>query len=77
MSYHDNGGDPLERARLTEEDLVLAGLVGEYAARRDKGLPPRAHDLLARAGEFGDDAVIKLRTVLALYEALLARDSTH
>jgi hypothetical protein len=50
-------------------------LVGEYADRRDRDLPPRAHDLLARAAEFGDGAVTKLRTVLALYEALIADDT--
>jgi hypothetical protein len=54
---------------------LLAGLVGEYADRRDRGEAPRAHDLLARAAEFGDDAPRKLRTVLALYEALVADDA--
>jgi hypothetical protein len=74
MSDHDDAADPAERDRLSEEDLLLAGLVGEYADRRDRGLPPCAHDLLARAAEFGDDAAAKLRTVLALYEALVADD---
>ena len=50
MSEHDHG-DPSDRARITEEDLFLAGLVGAYADRRDSGQPPRAHDLLARAAE--------------------------
>ena len=79
-------GPPNERARprrpvrprpLTEEDLFLAGLVGAYADRRDRGQPPRAHDLLARAAEFGDGATAKLRTVLALYEALRADDPSR
>jgi hypothetical protein len=39
------------------------------AARR-----PCAHDLIAVAGEFGESAVAKLRTVLAVYEALLASE---
>jgi hypothetical protein len=76
MSDHDRAEDPAERERLSEEDLVLAGLVGEHANRRDRGLPPSTHDLLARAYEFGDDAAVKLRTVLALYEALVADDLT-
>lgn len=76
MTDRDHADDPGERERLSEEDLFLAELVGEYADRRDRGLPPRAHDLLARAAEFGNDAATKLRTVLALYEALAGADST-
>jgi hypothetical protein len=76
MSAHDHT-DPSDRARIAEEDLFLAGLVGEYADRRDRGQPPRAHDLVARAAESGDGATAKLRTVLALYEALLADDSSR
>jgi hypothetical protein len=68
--------DPSERARLSEEDLFLAGLVGEYADRREHREPPCAHDLLPRAAEFGDGASAKLRTVLALYEALMADDAS-
>ena len=71
MSEHDHA-DPSDRARITEEDLFL---VGAYADRRDRGQPPRAHDLLARAAEFGDGATAKLRAVLALYEALRADDT--
>ena len=63
MSGRDHA-DPSDRARIAEEDLFLAGLVGEYAYRRDCGQPPSAHDLLARATEFGDGATAKLRTVL-------------
>ena len=76
MSAHDHA-DPSDRARITEEDLFLAGLVGAYADRRDRGQPPRAHDLLARAAEFGDAATTKLRTVLALYEALRADEPSR
>jgi hypothetical protein len=76
MSGHDHA-DPPDRVRIAEEDLFLAALVGEYADRRDRGQPPRAHDLLARAAEFGDGTTTKLRTVLALYEALLADDPTR
>lgn len=63
--------DAAEREQLDAEDWFLAGLVGEYANRRDQGQPPQAHDLIARAAEFGAGAVTKLRSVLALYEALL------
>jgi hypothetical protein len=70
-----NHADSSDRARIAEEDLFLAGLVGEYADRRDRGQAPRAHDLLARAAELGDGASVKLRTVVALYEALLADDA--
>jgi hypothetical protein len=76
MSEHDHA-DPAERARTVEEDLFLADLVGEYADRRDRGQPPLAHDLLARAAELGDCASAKLRTVLALYETLLAADASR
>jgi len=74
--HHDGDyDDPPERERLTELDWLLAGLVGEYVDRRECGEAPRAHDLLARAAEFGDDAPRKLRTVLALYEALTADET--
>jgi hypothetical protein len=76
MSDPDDFDDPPERERLSDEDLFLAGLVGKYAERRERGLPPRAHDLLALAAEFGDDAPRKLRVVLALYEALIADDTS-
>ena len=62
---------------FSERDLLIAPLVGRYVERRERGEAPRAHDLLAAAGEFGDSAVAKLRTVLAVYEALRAsEDST-
>ena len=67
--------DPSERADLDEQDLAIATLVGRYVERREHQHAPRAHDLLAAAAEFGDQAVDQLRTVLALYEALRGGDS--
>jgi hypothetical protein len=69
--------DPAEREALGDEDLFLAGLVGEYADRRSRGVAPQVHDLLARAAEFGDGSPRKLRIVLALYEALIADDRSR
>ena len=71
----DDYPDPPERERLTELDWLLADLAGVYVQRRERGAPPRAHDLLAVAAEFGDDAAAKLRTVLALYEALITDET--
>ena len=62
--------DPADRGRLTEQDLAIAALVGRYIERRERDETPRVHDLLAVASEFGEAAVAKLRTVLAVYEAL-------
>jgi hypothetical protein len=67
----DLGG--CEREPLSEQDLAIAALVGRYVER---GEAPCAHDLLAVAGEFGDSAVAKLRTVLAVYEALRASEDS-
>jgi hypothetical protein len=64
--------DPAERAELTEQDLAVATLVGQYIERREIRRPPCAHDLLAVAAEFGDDALDTLRTVVACYEAMRA-----
>ena len=64
--------DPADRAELTDQDLVIATLVGRYIERRETGRPPCAHDLFAVAAEFGDTAVDALRTVLACYEAMRA-----
>jgi hypothetical protein len=47
-----------------------------YVELRERGDAPCAHDLLAVAGEFGDSAVVKLRTVLAVYEALRASEDS-
>ena len=66
--------EPHERTELTEQDLAVATLVGRYVERREAGQPPRAHDLLSVAAEFGDTAVDALRTVLACYEAMRASD---
>jgi hypothetical protein len=66
--------DPSERLELTEQDLAIATLVGRHVERREYQETPCAHDLLAIAGEFGDDAVDKLRTVLAFYEAMRASE---
>jgi hypothetical protein len=63
-----------EREPLSEQDLAIATLVGRYVERRERGEAPCAHDLLAVAGEFGEVAVAKLRTVLAVYEALLSSE---
>ena len=72
------GGDVggWEREPLSEQDLAIATLVGRYVERRERGEAPCAHDLLAVAGEFGDSAVAKLRTVLAVYEALRASEDS-
>jgi hypothetical protein len=72
VSPDDDYPDPPERERLTELDWLLADLTGVYVQRRERGMPPEAHDLLAVAAEFGGGAAAKLRTVLALYEALIA-----
>ncbi|MGZ6608856.1 MAG: hypothetical protein ACXVFI_17530 [Solirubrobacteraceae bacterium] len=69
---HDADRDQPVAPRKTSSS---AAWVGEYADRRDRGQAPRTHDLLARAAEFGDGATAKLRTILALYEALLADDA--
>jgi hypothetical protein len=61
--------DRFEREPLSEQELAIAALIGRYVERRERGQAPSAHELLAVAGEFGDGAVAKLRTVLALYEA--------
>jgi hypothetical protein len=63
-----------EREPLSEQDLAIAALVGRYVECRERGEAPCAHDLLVVAGEFGEVAVAKLRTVLAVYEALRASE---
>ena len=63
-----------KREPLSEQDLAIAALVGRYVERRERGEAPCADDLLAVAGEFGEVAVAKLRTVLAVYEALRASE---
>jgi hypothetical protein len=66
--------DPAERADLDEREEVIVTLLGRYLERRETGAPPRAHDLLAAAAEFGDAAACQLRTILAFYEAMRARE---
>ena len=66
--------DPADRAELTDQDLVIATLVGRYIERREAGQPPCAHDLFAVAAEFGDTAFDALRTVLACYKAMRATE---
>ena len=76
MSTGDNP-ERFEREPLSEQDLAVAALVGRYVERRERGEVACAHDLIAVAGEFGEFgevAVAKLRTVLAVYEALLASE---
>jgi hypothetical protein len=65
--------DPSEREVLRVEDQLLADLVGEYVVRREARRTPAVHDLLARAAEFGLETEMRLRTVLAFYEAMRAR----
>jgi hypothetical protein len=67
--------DPDERAELDEREEVIVALLGRYVERRECGAPPLAHDLLAAAAEFGDAALDQLRTVLAFYEAMRAREA--
>ena len=55
---------------LSDRDLAIATLAGRYIERRERDAAPCAHDLLATAAEFGDDAIDALRTVLACYEAI-------
>jgi hypothetical protein len=69
--------DPAEREELSEQDLAIATLVGRYIERREQGVPPHVHDLLAVAADFGDAAVDDLRTVLAFYEAMRASEGDH
>jgi hypothetical protein len=55
---------------FTEQDLLVATLVGRYVERRERGDAPCAHDLLAVAAEHGDTVVTELRDALAFYEAM-------
>ena len=68
--------DPDQRAALREEDELVAGLLGDYAVRRDEATDTRLADLLACAAEFGDAAKLKLIALVALYEALRLSDDT-
>jgi hypothetical protein len=63
--------------QLSEQDLVIAALVGRYVERRERREAPCVHDLLAAASEFGDTAVDVLRIVLATYEAMRLYDAAR
>ena len=65
--------DPAERLDLDELDRVVSELRTRYMERRDIGVTPAAHDLLAAAAEFGPRAVHLLRAGMAFYE--LMRDT--
>ena len=71
----DGGSAPIRRPELSEQDLLVAALVGRYVERRERGEAPCAHDLLAVAAEHGDEALRDLRDVLAFYEAMRAIES--
>jgi hypothetical protein len=62
--------DPAERLALDELDAVVSELLTRYMERRDAGVTPAAHDLLAAAAEFGPDAVQLLRAGMAFYELM-------
>ena len=49
------------RESLTQQEIVVAGLVGRYVERRERGEAPCADDLSAVAAEFGPHAVEQLR----------------
>jgi hypothetical protein len=68
MSAYEHPGS--HEPQLSEQDLAIATLVGRYVERRESGGAPCAHDLIAVAAEFGDDAVDQLRTLLIFYEAM-------
>jgi hypothetical protein len=56
-----------------EVESVVTDLLGRYVERRDAGITPCPHDLLAVAAEFGSRAVDLLRAGMAFYE--LMRDA--
>ena len=68
--------DPAERAAHEETEEAIVALLSRYLERRENGAPPQAHDLLAAAAEFGHAAVGELRTALAFYEAVRAREAS-
>jgi hypothetical protein len=74
MSTHERHGSG--EPQLTEQDLVVAALVGRDVERREQGGAPCAHDLVAVAAEFGDAAVDHLRTVLITYETMRASENS-
>jgi hypothetical protein len=44
--------DPAERDVLRDEEEVVAALMGDYIAQRERGAIPLADELLAQAAEF-------------------------
>jgi hypothetical protein len=62
-------------AALDEREEVIVALLGRYIARRESGVSPQAHDLLAVAAEFGDGAFRGLRAGLTCYEAMRTVDA--
>ena len=60
--------DPAEREVLQAEDELLAGLIGEYIARRETGALALLDELLARAAEFGDQTRDKLEDLVVFWE---------
>jgi hypothetical protein len=69
-----NDPDRYGREPLTEQDRLMVSLIGRYVECRERGQAACTDDLFSVAAEFGDAAVAKLRTVLRVYEALLAND---
>jgi hypothetical protein len=57
------------REPLSEQELLVAELVGRYIERREHSRDPHARDLVAVAAEHGDAWVSTLCFLLACYEA--------
>jgi hypothetical protein len=60
--------DPAERDVLRDEEEVVASLMGQYIAQRERGAIPLADELLAQAAEFGPRARINLEDLIVLWE---------
>lgn len=67
--------DPAERQLAADRDDLIATLLGEYITRRNNRTTPQVLDLLAAAGEFGDQAIQQMRDLIAFYEACRVRES--
>jgi len=63
--------DPAQRLADDEHDEAIAQLLGEYIVRRENRTTPMVLDLLAAAGEYGDQAIAQMRDLIAFYEAYL------
>ena len=68
--------DPAERLDLDELDAVVSELLTRSRERRDIGVTPAVHDLLAAAAEFGPRAVQLLRAGMAFYELMRETERT-